>query len=498
MEKRKEIRLNAWSILLMISMGVIFYFFLGTWVSIEKDSVAYLYERGREGVLPGYPVFLEFFRSLLGEKNFLNGVVVAQGILAIACTFSFVIVLQKQFYLRNCECILLYLFTMLPFSIYLPEVGITHQIMTEGITYAIFYLYYIMLLKAIWTCKYRWYAGSLVVAFVLALVRSQMLFLQAICLLILLWIVYRRYSCKILKKVLVSCIALVIGMAMAFLSYKMVYKVVAYDNQKVFAKAQEEIQNSQIELNGSVEEHAQEALEEIESGQTQLVQREVTSQFDSLIVSRGFFEADREDVELFEDEMMRQIFLRSYELLDEDKHLYNYAEPGLYMWQDLVYDYLGLDVHQAIMEYDAANPGVRMRSEASIFRELGLRVLFKHFGRYLYHAIRLMLPSFIASVFFQIRPIYLLCHFIALFIYLFAIIGSFWVKKNDGERRVIEYSLSIVLTMVIMVVVINLVFMGLQRYVVYGMGIFYCAMYLLVKEMYFVICKKLKYPIKSM
>ena len=44
--------------------------------------------------------------------------------------------------------------------------------------------------------------------------------------------------------------------------------------------------------------------------------------------------------------------------------------------------------------------------------------------------------------------------------------------------------MSIVITIIVMVVIINLVFIGLQRYVVYGMGIFYCSMYLLLKEIY--------------
>ena len=73
-----------------------------------------------------------------------------------------------------------------------------------------------------------------------------------------------------------------------------------------------------------------------------------------------------------------------------------------------------------------------------------------------------------------------------MFIYLFAILGSAWAGKHQGERSIIEFVMTTVLTMVVMVVILNLVFIGLQRYVVYGMGIFYCSMYLLIKEIYLI------------
>lgn len=482
MKQNCEIKIKKWSLLLMLILGGLFYLFPGKWISIESDSVAYIEQRGREGVLPGYPVFLGFFRSVLGEQNYLSGVVIAQSILAILCTIIFVCVLQKQFRLKEWECILLYLATMLPFSIYLPEVGITHQIMTEGITYAIFYLFFAMVLKAVWTLKFRWYIGSLVFAFILGLIRSQMIFLQVISLLVFIGMIWQKVQYKGWKRLLIFCGGALLGVLIAFASYKLIYKVVEYDNRMI----------AQARIEAQSEKSTQKEKEEQDEN-AQIHQRSVTSQFDSLIISRGFFEADQEDVALFEDEMMRKIFTRTYELADEGKHLYIYAKPGLYMWEDLVYDQMSRLAGQAIMEYDVENPGVRTRSEASIYQELGFKILLEHFDRYLYHAIRLMMPSFIASVFFQIRPIYLLCHFIALFIYLFAIMGAIIIWK--GNRAVSEYMLATVMTLIVMVVVINLVFTGLQRYVVYGMGIFYCAMYLQLKELFRLI--KLRFRKKS-
>lgn len=482
MKTAEKVKIEKWAVAVMLILGALFYFIPGEWISMQGDSLPYLEERGRQGILPGYPAFLDFFRSLMGEESFLNGVVIAQSLLAIACTFLFVLILQKQFRLKGWECILLYLATMLPFSIYLPESGITHQIMTEGITYALFYLYFITVLKTVWTLKIRWYAGSVLMAYILGLIRSQMLFLQAIGLLLLIWIVFRRCQGSFFKKTLLLGMTAVAGVVIAFGSYKLIYATVAFDNARILEKAQE---SDTAEVKGSTI-----LVTEAENTETfyisQVTEEKVPEQFDSVIVTRGFFEADREDVVLFEDEMMQQIFLKTYELANENECLHHHLKSGLYMWEDLVHDQMPAFVDQAVIAFDEANPGVRTRSYASIVRELGLRVMFRHFGRFLYHGIRLMMPSFIATVFFQIRPIYLLCHFVALFIYLFAILGSAWAGKHQGERSIIEFVMTTVLTMVVMVVILNLVFIGLQRYVVYGMGIFYCSMYLLIKEIYLI------------
>lgn len=493
MESSKEVKIEKWAVAVMLILGILFYFVPGKWISIESDSASYFYPRGVEGVLPGYPIFLDFFRFFLGEEMLANGAVVGQCVLAIACTFIFVIALQKQFRLRGFECILLYLVSMLPFSIYLPEVGITHQIMTEGITYSLFYLFFAAVLKAVWTKKIQWYGVSFLIAYVLAFTRSQMIFLQIICLLLLLWIVWKKSIAKPVNKVAILTVAAIVGTIMAFFTFKSIYAFDAYYDRFIVEKRIDgEIVEPMTEVKPEVSQNASENDGEEFEAETQgegnpIDKRKATSQFDTLIIARGMFEADKEDASLFKDETVRDIFLRTYELADEGEHLYKYAESGLYMWEDLVYDRMPTLVYQAIEEYDKENPGVRTKNATVILREIGLTILFEHVDRYIYHAIRLMMPSFIAAVFFQIRPIYLLCHFIALFIYIFAIAGAVWIKKHRGSQDVCNYVSAIVTTIIIMVVVINMVFTGLQRYVVYGMGIYYCAMYLQMKEIYFIV-----------
>lgn len=435
---KKEQKKDIFSYGIMLLIGFAFYFLPGKWISIEDDTIAYLDPKGREGVLPGYPAFLAFFKDIFGEQYFLDVVVVVQSILAVICTLLFILVLKEKFKLKRIERIFLYVLCMLPFSIYLPEAGITHQIMTEGITYAIFYIFFITVIKAIWSLEYRWYFGSLCIAVLLGLIRSQMLFLQIICMLILVYISVKRYGKKRVLGIGICIVGLLVGGMIAIWP--------------------------QI--------------------------RNMTSQFDSVLVARGFYEADEKDENLYNDDMMKEIFRKTYQLADKDKHRYVYAEPGLYMWQDLVYDRMKNYVSQAIAEYDSEHPGERIVEEKEIYLELGIKELFAHFGRYLYHTVRLMIPSFIASVFFQIKPIYLLCHFIALFLYVMAVWSGIYIYKKGGNYDITKLMITVISIMVIMVVMVNILFIGLQRYVVYGMGIFYCSCYLSMKEIYLMIKKE--------
>lgn len=476
-------KLDKYAVSIMILLGVIFYFFPGQWISLEDDSISYL-AAGGEGVLPGYPIFLSFFISVLGEQHFLDGVVIAQSILAIICTLLFVIMLRNQFKLQGWECILLYVASMLPFSIYLPEVGITHQILTEGITYSVFYLFFIAIMLAVWEADYKWYLMSMVTAFLLGITRSQMIFLQAVCILILLWITLKRTVGGIRRKIGMCLVALAVGLFLAVGTYKTIYAIAAVDFTP---------QKSEADVvNVAEDEGVTEPEEVINDNEFGFFSGTSNSQLVTIIMSRGFYEADQNDVDLFQDDMMRGIFNRTYELADSEGKLYKYAAPGLYMWQDLVYDRMEMYALQAIGEYDSLYPGERMRDISSIISELGLRVLFHHFDRYVYHTVRLMMPSFIATVFFQIRPIYLLCHFIALFIYIFAIAGCVVLYRNKRDKKSIEFMATVLCVLIIMVVSVNVLFIGLQRYVVYGMGIFYCALYLICKEILIVIQQKTK------
>lgn len=467
--------LDKWGYPLLIFVtAVLFFFFMGEWIFQDEDTIVYINEVGHMGVMPIYPQFINFFQLLLGE-NFLHGVVIAQSLLAIVCIYIFIKVLRRQYNLDNRDTAILFVLSLLPFSIHLPESNITHQILTEGISYSIFYVFFTLVLYAMLTLRYRWYLGSLLVALILGLIRPQMLLLQVVCCLELVWIVCKKNNIKKYRKLGLLFISFGIGLVISFLSYKTIFSI---SDIYVSGFYKSSVEETVKEDNSEVSEQAAEP--EIEK--TSVVEKKYT-QFDSVLFIRGFFEADYEDAQLFDDEVTRQIFYLTYENACENENLYIHAEPGLYIWRDLVRDKLPRDIHNAIVTFDEQNPGVRIKSEVELSREIAFKILIKHFDRYIYHTIRVMISSFIAAVFFQIDAIYLLCHFITLFIYLIAIGGFVWLIRK-GKKEIAYFLLVALGNILIIVGVTNLLFTGMQRYVVYVMGIFWCAMYLMAKEVY--------------
>ncbi|MCH5261453.1 MAG: hypothetical protein J1F42_00905 [Lachnospiraceae bacterium] len=420
---------------ILLLIGVVFYFFLGNeWLSLTSDSPGYIYFTGGEGIMPLYPVFLQVMKAILGEKYYLDGAVVVQSMLAVVCTMMFVVSLKRRFGLKLWEELLLYVACMLPFSIYLPEFGITHQIMTEGLTYPLFYIYFLFLLNFVMDRKYSWGIALIVMSIVLMLIRSQLMLLLLSTFTAYIYVVIRKLAAKEnAKRFIAIFVGVLVVASGTFLA---------------------------------------------------LVGRNLLKipQFTTVLMIRGFFEADYEDKDLFDTPEMQEIFEKVYQAVDEKEYRYVYARQDLYMWQELVCDRIPAAANPEIGRYLEEHPESGLDYKETI-RKLGGTVLLKHFDRYLYHTLRLMIPGFIAAVFWQIGPIYLLCHFIALFLYLYAIGGSVFCLRHKEKSPEAEFMLTVVGFILVMIITVNIMFIGLQRYVVYAMGIFYCAAYLLFKEL---------------
>lgn len=420
---------------LFLLSGTIFYLVLGNnWISIEKDSEFYMHPTGREGVMPLYPAFLRMMRVILGEERYLDGAVIVQSVLAIFCTMVFVLVLKRYFVLKLWEEFLLYVACMLPFSIYLPEVGITHQIMTEALAYSLFYIYFSILLVFVLDRQYRWGIALIIMSLFMMLIRSQLAILLITTFAALVYVIIRRIPDR-RKAVYVAggCLGLAIIGGGLFIAG---------------------LRSQVIDV----------------------------PQLTTVLMIRGFYEADYEDKELFDTPEMQEIYERVYNAVDEKQYRYVYARQDLYMWKDLLCDRITSIAYKEIAGYMEEHPGLAV-NERKIIQTLGSTILFKHFDRYLYHTVRLMLPGFIAAVFFQVDSIYLLCHFIALFLYIYAWLGSILCLKSGGDKKAPEFMLTVAGFVLILIVTVNLVFFGMQRYVVYAMGIFYCAAYLLFGEL---------------
>lgn len=475
------------------------------------DSGTYMQMRRIEGVMPLYPLFLFFNQYIFGSDSYLNAVVVEQAVLAAVCVILFVKVIRDAFGLKYWESYLVFFLAMLPFTVDMPQSMMTQQILTEGIAYALFYLFAVILLKAVWTKRYTWLAGSFGMVIILSLVRSQLQILFGVCGTVFLYIVCKKGKFAEKLRFLARVAGGIAGaLCICFAGIIIMYEITAvYGNwidhdekfklfvmkvqhPEAYAGYLSELEEAVEETGKTIEEDAQD--NEKEQSAEELVKKKfVTSQYVSLVFSRGMYEADPEDVELFEDEVERGLYTALYQAAEEREERYTYAAAGLWMWRDIAggIGNVGKICLWIPSEYYAQNyPEIIASDHFSDTRNahlqhIGFTLIKAHFGRFLYHTLMMLPQAFICTVFFQIKPIYLLCHLVTLFLYLSALALMIWgYADRKADHRCAEFMALVLGCNVVMVIIISLVFFGQQRYLIYNFGIFYVAYCLLLCELW--------------
>lgn len=493
------------------------------------DSGSYIeMERYMEGVMPVYPLFLRLNRILFGEAAYLQAVVLEQAFFASVCVTVFTNLLRRQFGLGYLESYCLFFLSLLPFTTDMPDAMTTQEIITEGIAYAGFYLFMAALLKAVWTKKLRFILLLFAITLFLAATRSQLQILFGVCGVIFFYIVVMGDGTKAGRKAIMYMLlglagCLCIGVLGVFCTSRvntgyqeMIRRYTdrlqeiedAALEEKMMAEGQPTIEpedikglgdgdagkNLQAESSGKTEPDngAESNPDNIEDSDGGTEWTAVPSQYTSLIFARGMYEADYEDYQLFEEEEMQQLFLRLYKTADENKSLYTYATPGLWMWKDIVggIGSVGSKCFYTLDDFYREMPGITQRNDYNRIRnesvsQIGWTLLRAHWPRFLYHTIIMLPQAFICTVFFQIARIYLLCHLVTLFLYVSAAALMVWAyvdKKVDKAYG--EFMAAVLGTNILMIIVISLVFFGQQRYLVYNFGIFYMVYFLLLLQLW--------------
>lgn len=455
--------------------------------------------------MPVYPVILLLNQYVFGDALYLWVVIVEQAILgAFAVTF-FEEILRRRFGLHLAESVLICILALYPYTIEMPTAVMTQAILTEGIAYSLYYLFFAVLLQAVWKKSYVWLAAAYGMTLLLASVRSQLQILFGVCGIVFLYLVCMRGREK-KKRWLrfaagaVGCIAVSLTGIFLVLGVVKGYRGMLRPDHEfyLFGLKVQMPQTYEIVL----EERQQEA-EQAQSGVEQAVEEQeetalvhkafTTSQYLTLIFSRGMYEADYEDAALFEDPILKGLYLALYEAVDEEKQRYAYAGDGLWMWKDIVggIGKIGGICFMVPSEYYVENAPEVIASDqfsdirTGHMRTIGRALIGAHFGRFLYHTLKLLPQAFISTVFFQYAPLYGLCHFLTAVLYLASFALMIWgyadVRMREEEAEMMALTLG---TNVVLVLVISLVFFGQQRYLVYNFGIFYAAFYLLLRQIW--------------
>ncbi len=502
--------------LLMFAALLLFFLLLGhDGPAMFDDSESYMEIGWREGVMPVYPIFLLINQYLFGDTWYLWAVIIEQALLAAFSVTVLAETVRKRFGLYPVEGVLLCLLALYPYTIEMPTVIMTQAILTEGIAYSLFYLFLTVLLTAVWNRSYIRLAGAFGMVLLLSAVRSQLQILFGVCGILFLYLVcIRGREAEKGRKALRACAGLagcvVVSMAGILLVFGLVrgYRVLLHEGSPLerFGLMVQSPESYQIALEEDRQkaEAAQSAtdesgaelpdVEENSGAATPSVHKDFsTSQYVTLIFSRGMYEADYEDARLFQDSVVKGLYLALYEAADAKEQRYAYAQDGLWMWKDIVggIGQIGMTCFWTPSEYYVEHaPEIIMSDQFSDIRTshliaIGLTLIKAHFGRFLYHSLMLLPQAFISTVFFQFAPLYGFCHLATAFLYLAAAALMIWGYTGARLRREAAEMMALVLgTNVVTVLVISLVFFGQQRYLVYNFGPFYIAFYLLLRQLW--------------
>lgn len=471
------------------------------------DSGSYMRLSWHEGVMPVYPLFLLLNQYVFGADVYLWAVIVEQALLA---AFSIVLLeetVRRRMGLHFVEGTLVCILALYPYTIEMPTAVMTQAVLTEGIAYSLFYIFFTVLLLAVWEKSYGWLCGAFCMTVILTATRSQMQMLFGVCGIVFLYLICMRGEKAGKWQKVVRFLEGAVGcLAISFLGILLAagivrgYRVVLlqpYGNLKMFALSVQDPEGYQEALEAQKEQSREKEeglLEEESEEEEKLVDRAFsTSQYLTLIFSRGMYEADREDAALFQDEVLKGLYLALYDVVDAEQERYAYAGEGLWMWKDIVGGIGKIGVHcfMTPSQYYAEHaPEIISAEDFSETRHdhlqtIGLTLIKAHFGRFLYHTLMLLPQAFISTVFFQYAPLYLFCHLVTLFLYLSALALMIWgYADRKADHRCAEFMALVLGCNVVMVIIISLVFFGQQRYLVYNFGVFYVAYYLLLRELW--------------
>lgn len=473
------------------------------------DSGSYMQFRFQEGIMPVYQLLLLCNQWLFGDTFYLWAVITEQAFLAVFSIMLLEETIRRQFGLRPIEGLLICIPMLYPYTIEMPMAVMTQAVLTEGIAYSLFYLFMDILLKTVWRKSYGWFCGAFCMTLFLSTVRPQFQMLFGVCGIVFLYLVSmrgkerkrRRAPVRLLLG-LAGCLAVSLSGVILVSGVTRGSRALMQNDSPLYQlglrvqKPEEYQRLSEGDLQQSelVEETEKEEGLREETEESALVNKGYGgNQYVTLIFSRGMYEADYEDAALFEDPVVRGLYLTLYEVADAEKIRYVYAREGLWMWKDIVGGIGKLGVvcdpfpSQYYVQYAPEIIKAQQYSDIrqSHLRFIGLTLIKAHFGRFLYHTLAMLPQAFISTVFFQFAPLYLLCHLITAFLYLSALAFMIWGYWDVRARKEEAEMMALVLgTNMVTVTVISLVFFGQQRYLVYTFGLFYIALYLLLRQLW--------------
>ena len=421
--------------LLLFILGVFFFFFLGeNGYILEKDSYVYLEDNQwikSYGYIV-YPFIINTCKAVFAEQ-YLTTVFVIQGIVAMFSSLAVTEYVRISYRLTRKIGVLVFVLSFGPYVYTLPQYVASHGIMTEGITFPLFNLWMICALQIYRSERVRWCLLLFVISTVMTLTRPQLLLFFVVNVVIILDRYLRPYFVTKLKKSRFYVLNIIFsGLCVLFIC---------------------------IVLFGS------------------FVKNAYYPQLTDAVAGRVLCTIEEEDEELYSGEM-KQLFCIVYDAVDKQESREQYFRNDIKRWEDICNatnentKLLGRLIVENLDVFDCPPEEV---SSNKIKGAISYPLLIEHWDRYFLMTLELILQSLVVAIFIHPDWAYTLGYCGAIILYILGILlAQIFHKKNESD-----YVLPMRLNLIVITILCgltNIIFMGLQRYVVYPFGWFYISM----------------------
>lgn len=473
LNKQKKIKSishkTVFEIMILFILGVLFLLFFSREKGffLQNDSANYINMMNYSGIMPLYPLFLDTVRNIFGESDFLYAVVIIQTIFAVLATLDLLWYIKKHFQLETFSTYVCYLALLLLFEIDYVYAGMTHQIITEGLAYPLFYIYFKYLLKSIWESNDRNSVIHFLLACITSLIRSQMKMLLIISAVIYFYACVRdgflekknRFYC--LRGILGAMLIIAFGLSLISVADKTCRKIMYY-------------QPTEMSADGSITKPS-------------IVSNE--GQAAGALEFKILYLADEEDRELFENKDIKTIYDIGYRALDEEKKRYVYAEDGYFKWRSmLACSATSQTMDKAYQAYASEHPEWEKNLSVSYGEAKNIitkELLKKHWVHYIENTGVYFIHGLMCSVCFENDEHYNWCYAVMVLAYIgIAIVSMVVACRRNTNKETIELTLITVCVSLLLILMVSTVLFTIRRYVSYSIGMFYLSGYLMVREIW--------------
>lgn len=419
---------------------------------LEPDSYNYIEcNFGRE---PLYPIFLLIFRTVFGVSYYLQIVWIVQCLIAIASVVYTTWWIVRCFRLKAGMYYVVFFFLLLPYWFvtiwYEPMSLWTNRIITEGLSFSVYHLFFVFVLKTIYEKRIRDFAVTCILAWCLATMRSQMLICFIVCFVLGCVIVWHYRKHAGFARALVGCMVCLLVMGGMYIGIKKVYRYHITDN----------------------------------SGNAATLQL--------ALLANLLYSSDREDVSCYEEKAYQIFYEELMERIEERQLNYRYADSVLGNGDHMAYahDLIKYGVINEVYYEYLSGGYIQLEKQLSLeefIRGLEEPLLRKNWHKLIANSMCEWPKGYVRTIFTATESLFPVNMVYCAVMYLGAVVllvRSMWRKKWEQAVPML-----FTLPMIVMTIAgVALTIFVSMRYLAYNLGIFYLSGIVLLLQIDF--CKK--------